>query len=97
MNYFTIILILQSRNSSPERISLCLGTTALHLWSTHVHVSLNIRECLSLKRVLRKEQQLFSKRKVAKLFGNGGSQLFNKLNIFGIFLILLSPNASEND
>jgi len=35
--------------------------------------------------VLRKEQQLFSKRKDAKQFGNVASELFNKLNISGIF------------
>jgi len=32
-------------------------------------------------------------KKVAKLFVNVGNQLFNKLNISGIFLILFSPNA----
>jgi len=37
------------------------------------------------------------KKKVAKLFDNVGNQLFNKLNISGIFLLLFSPNASEND
>ena len=36
-------------------------------------------------------------KKVAKLFVNVGNQHFNKLNISGIFLILFSPNASEND
>jgi len=36
-------------------------------------------------------------KKVAKLFDNVGNQLFNKLNISGIFLLLFSPNASEND
>jgi len=35
--------------------------------------------------------------KVAKLFDNVSDQLFNKLNIFGIFLLLFSPNASGND
>jgi len=40
---------------------------------------------------------MFSKRKVAKLFNNVGNQLFNKLNISGIFLLLISPSASEND
>jgi len=39
---------------------------------------------------------LFEK-KVAKLFDNVGDQLLNKLNISGIFLLLFSPNASEND
>jgi len=29
--------------------------------------------------------------------GNVDNQLYNKLNISGIFLLLLSPNASEND
>ena len=32
-------------------------------------------------------------KKVTKLFVNVGNQLFNKLNISGIFLILFSPNA----
>jgi len=36
-------------------------------------------------------------KKVAKLFDNVGNQLFNKFNISGIFLLLFSPNASEND
>jgi len=36
-------------------------------------------------------------KKVAKLFDNVGNQLFNKLNISGIFLLLFSPNASESD
>ena len=36
-------------------------------------------------------------KKVAKLFDNVGNQLSNKLNISGIFLLLFSPNASEND
>ena len=36
-------------------------------------------------------------KKVAKLFHNVGNQLFNQLNISGIFLLLFSPNASEND
>ena len=36
-------------------------------------------------------------KKVAKLFDNVGNQLCNKLNISGIFLLLFSPNASEND
>jgi len=36
-------------------------------------------------------------KKVAKLFDNVGNQLFNKLNISGIFLLLFSPNASEID
>jgi len=36
-------------------------------------------------------------KKVAKLFDNVGNQLFNKLNVSGIFLLLFSPNASEND
>jgi len=36
-------------------------------------------------------------KKVAKLFENVGNQLFNKLNISGIFLLLFSPIASEND
>jgi len=35
--------------------------------------------------------------KVAKLFDSVGNKLFNKLNIPGIFLLLFSPNASEND
>ena len=35
--------------------------------------------------------------KVAKLFDNNGNQLCNKLIISGIFLLLFSPNASEND
>ena len=39
----------------------------------------------------------FFEKKVAKLFDNVGNQRFNKLNIFGIFLLLFSPNASEND
>ena len=39
---------------------------------------------------------LFEK-KVAKLFDNVGNQLCNKLIISGIFLLLYSPNASEND
>ena len=34
---------------------------------------------------------------VAKLFDNVDNQFFNKLNISGIFLLLLSPNASQND
>ena len=42
------------------------------------------------KKDLGKQRQLFSKRKVAKLFGNVGNQLFNKVNISGIFLLLLS-------
>jgi len=36
-------------------------------------------------------------KKGAKLFHSVGNQLFNKLNISGIFLLLFSPNASEND
>ena len=36
-------------------------------------------------------------KKVAKLFDTVGNQLFNKLNISGIFLLLISPNALEND
>jgi len=36
-------------------------------------------------------------KKVTKLFDNDGNQLFNKLNISGIFLLLFFPNASEND
>jgi len=36
-------------------------------------------------------------KKVAKLFDNVDNQLFNKLNISGIFLLLFSTNASEND
>jgi len=36
-------------------------------------------------------------KKVAKLFDSVGNQRFNKLNISGIFLLLFSPNASEND
>jgi len=36
-------------------------------------------------------------KKVAKLFDNVGNQLFKKLNISGIFLLLFSPNASGND
>jgi len=36
-------------------------------------------------------------KKVAQLFDNVGNQLFNKLNISRIFLLLFSPNASEND
>ena len=36
-------------------------------------------------------------KKVAKLFDHVGNQLFNKFNISGIFLLLFSPNASEND
>ena len=35
--------------------------------------------------------------KVVKLFDDVGNQLFNKLNISGIFLLLFSPNGSEND
>jgi len=35
-------------------------------------------------------------KKVAKLLDNVGNQLLNKLNISGIFLLLISPNASEN-
>jgi len=35
-------------------------------------------------------------KKVAKLFDNVGNQLCNKSNISGIFLLLFSPNASEN-
>jgi len=42
------------------------------------------------KKDLGKLHQLFSKRKVAKLFGNVGDQLFNKVNISGIFLLSLS-------
>ena len=34
--------------------------------------------------------------KVAKLFDNVDYQLFNKLNISGIFLLLFSLNALEN-
>jgi len=41
------------------------------------------------------------KKKVAKLklFDNVGNQLFNKFGrpISGIFLLLFSPNATEND
>jgi len=36
-------------------------------------------------------------KKVAKVFHSVGNQLFNKLNISRIFLLLFSPNASEND
>ena len=36
-------------------------------------------------------------KKVAKLFDSVGNQLFNNLNISGIFLLLFSPNAWEND
>ena len=36
-------------------------------------------------------------KKVAKLSDNVGNQLFNKVNISGIILLLFSPNASEND
>ena len=36
-------------------------------------------------------------KKVAKLFDSVGNQLFNKLNISVIFLVLFSPHASEND
>ena len=36
-----------------------------------------------------KQHQLFSKQKVVNLFGNVGNQLFNKVNISGIFLLLL--------
>jgi len=36
-------------------------------------------------------------KKVAKLFDNAGDQLFNTLNIPGIFLLLFFPNASETD
>ena len=36
-------------------------------------------------------------KKVTKLFDSIGNQLFSKLNISGIFLLLFSPNASEND
>jgi len=36
-------------------------------------------------------------KKLAKLFDNVGNQLCNKLIIPGIFLLLFSPNASEND
>jgi len=35
--------------------------------------------------------------KVAKLFDNVGNQLFNKLNISGIFLLLFYPYTSENN
>jgi len=38
-----------------------------------------------------------SEKKVAKLFDSVGNQLFNKLNISGIYLPSLSSNASEND
>jgi len=36
-------------------------------------------------------------KKVAKLFDNVDNPLINMLNISGIFLLLFSPNASEND
>jgi len=36
-------------------------------------------------------------KKVVKLFDNVDNQLFNKLNISGIFLLLFSPNAWENN
>jgi len=36
-------------------------------------------------------------KKVAKVLDNAGDQLFNKLNISGIFLLLFCSNASEND
>jgi len=44
-----------------------------------------------------KQHQLFSKRKVVKLFGNVGNQLFNKVNKFEIFLFYFTKNDSEND
>jgi len=44
-----------------------------------------------------KRAELFSKGKATKLFGNVGNQLFNKMNISGIFLLLFFPNGSEND
>jgi len=44
---------------------------------------------------LKREQQLFSKRNVAKLFDNVGNQLFNNLNVSGILFLLFYPNASE--
>jgi len=60
----------------------------LHLWSPHVHASFASIEnsVMSVtKNGFEEEQQLFSKRKDAKLFGNVANQLFNKLNISGIF------------
>ena len=50
---------------------------------------------VSKKRFEERAATVFEK-KVAKLFDNVGNQLFYKLNIPGIFLLLFSPNASEN-
>ena len=49
------------------------------------------------KRAFEERAAIAFKKKVAKLFDNADDQLFSKLNISGIFLLLFSPNASEND
>jgi len=49
------------------------------------------------KKGFEKRAATIFEKKVARLFENVGNQLFNKLNIFGIFLLLFFPNASKNN
>jgi len=73
----------------------------LHLRCTHVHVCLfasveNWVMSVTKKGFKERAATVFEK-KVAKLFVSVGNQLFNKSNMSGIFLLLFSPNTTEND